>query len=279
MRLRTEARAGRLLAVFAHPDDETYLAGGTLARYAASGCTVSVLCATFGEAGRRGEYASLSRQDFAALRRREMEAACAALGVQPPLFLGCADQGLGRGCWDLATDEVVRTIRRLRPDVVLTFGPDGVSGHADHVALSQIVTAAFWGAGVTARWPREPETPFQPAALYYVLRSAAGPSCCRPREGTVPPPLLTTTIAIDGFGERKLAAARCHRSQRHLQPLTREHTSAILTAPEVFHRAIPAWAGGALESRFHGIGTALAERPPHQAFDEVVEAENSGGLT
>jgi LmbE family N-acetylglucosaminyl deacetylase len=153
MRQGRRATTGRLLAVFAHPDDETYLAGGTLARYAASGCEVSVLCATFGEAGRRGEYASLSRRDFAVVRRRELEAACAALGVRPPLFLGCADQGLGRDCWDRATDEIVRTIRRLRPDVVLTFGPDGVSGHADHVALSQIVTAAFWGAGVTARWP------------------------------------------------------------------------------------------------------------------------------
>jgi LmbE family N-acetylglucosaminyl deacetylase len=252
-----------LLAIFAHPDDETYLAGGTLARYAASGCEVSVVCATFGEAGRRGEYAGLSREDFGALRRRELEAACAELGVRPPIFLGCADRALGRDCWDLATDEAVRIIRRLRPDVVLTFGPDGVSGHADHVALSQIVTAAFWGAGVPARSPHLAATPFQPAALYYVLRSAAVPSCCRPREGTSVPPVPTTTIAMGGFGERKLAAARCPRSQWHMQLLTREHTSAILTAPEVFHRAIPAWAGGGLETSFHGIGTALVEPRPH----------------
>lgn len=244
--------AGRLLAVFAHPDDETYLAGGTLARYAASGSEVFVLCATYGEAGRRGEYARLSRREFAAVRRRELKAACAALGVRPPFFLGCADEELARDCWQSATEEVAATIRRLRPDVVLTFGPDGVSGHADHVALSQIVTAAFWGAGLAARSPRGGEAPFQPTGLYYVLRSASVPSCCTPTEGVVSPP-VTTTVAIEGFGERKLAAARCHRSQRHLQPLTPEGTAAMLIAPEVFHRVVPSWRTGAPEGHFHGM--------------------------
>lgn len=251
---------GRLLAVFAHPDDETYLAGGTLARYAASGSEVFVLCATHGEAGRRGEYSRLSRRQFAAVRRRELKAACVALGVRPPFFLGCADKELARDCWQTATEEVAATIRRLRPDVVLTFGPDGVSGHADHVTLSQIVTAAFWGAGLATRSPRGGEAPFEPAALYYVLRSASVPSCCTPAEGVVSPP-VTTTVAVDGFGERKLAAARCHGSQRHLQPLTPEGTRAILTAPEVFHRAVPAWRGGDPEGHFHGMPLPAAEPP------------------
>lgn len=256
---------GRLLAVFAHPDDETYLAGGTLARYAASGYEAFVLCATFGEAGRRGEFASVSRRDCAALRRCELEAACAVLGLPPPLFLGCADQALARNCWKTATDEVVRTIGRLRPDVVLTFGPDGASGHTDYVALSHIVTAAFRGAGVPTRSRQAGETSFQPAALYYVLRSALAPACCQPREG-VTPPSATTTIAVDGFGVRRLTAACCHRSQRHLQPLDREQTLAFLTAPEVFHRAIPAWAGGAPETHFHGIGLASTEQRTHELF-------------
>lgn len=271
---------GRLLAVFAHPDDETYLAGGTLARYAASGCDVFVLCATFGEAGRRGEYASLSRRDFAALRRRELEAACQELGVRPPLFLGCADQGLARDCWQSATDEVVRIIRRLRPDVVLTFGPDGVSGHADHVTLSQIVTAAFWGAGRPLLSSERGEAPCQPAALYYVLRSTSVPACCQPSERVTPPP-VTTTIAISGSGEHKLTAARLHDSQRHLQPLTPEQAAVIVTAPESFHRAVPAWRGGALESHFHGIAPPAVEAQPggpSARVEAIARAENRGPL-
>jgi hypothetical protein len=75
--------------------------------------------------------------------------------------------------------------------------------------------------------------------LYYVLRSAAVPACCKPR-GPAPPP-LTTVIDIAAVGHRKLAAVRCHRSQRHLHPSSDAEIRAILTSPEHFHRAVPPW--------------------------------------
>jgi LmbE family N-acetylglucosaminyl deacetylase len=85
-----------LRAVFAHPDDGTFLAGGTLAKYAAAGWEVFLLCATHGEAGRRGEYAHLTKEQFARLRQQELEAAARALGIRRPLSLDCADSSSRR---------------------------------------------------------------------------------------------------------------------------------------------------------------------------------------
>lgn len=237
----------RILAVFAHPDDEAFLAGGTLAKYAAQG-EVFLLCATSGEGGRRGDYEHLSNQEFAGLRRKELEAGCRVLGIHRPMFLECSDRGLARQCWDSATREIMDVIRRLRPDVVITFGPDGISGHPDHVALSQIVTRAFWGMGAQpAGAASDGEAqPFRPACLYYVLRSASVPSCCAPNQALSPPP-VTTVIDIQEFGRRKLAAIRSHRSQKHLQPEDDPKTiDAILKGRENFHRAFPPRAGGGI---------------------------------
>jgi len=217
----------RILAIFAHPDDETFLAGGTLAKYAAAGGEVSVLCATRGEAGRRGEYEqrNLSTEEFALVRQREMEAACDVLGVRKPIFLKCADQGIARDCRDSARAEIIRFLRGWKPDVVITFGPDGVSGHTDHVAIGGIATAAAREAGIPS--------------LYYVLRSASLSSCCKP-EVPVSPPHVTTVIDVSGFGERKLQAMRCYRSQKHLLSEDPAVIRDAVNGPEHFHRALPA---------------------------------------
>lgn len=262
----------RILAIFAHPDDETFLAGGTLAKYAAAGHEVFLLCATHGESGRRGEYEPLSREEFAALRQREMEAAARALGVHPPMFLECADRGLARECWNSATEEIVRIIRRLRPDVMITFGPDGVSGHVDHIALSQIVTAAFWAASVSSYLAEVSAhlPPFQPARLYYVLRSGAAPQCCQPQT-PLEAPEQTTAIDIGEHGMRKLQAIRCYRSQEHLQPGEPTTVEAILKSPEHYHRAVPPWEGAEIETELfrsdwrgeHSGQEAETDRPLH----------------
>lgn len=244
-----------ILAVFAHPDDETFLAGGTLAKYAAAGHEVSIVCATFGELGRRGDFESLSRMEFAHMRRMEMEAACDALGVRRVEFLGCADQQLASECWNAATKEIVGFIRSLRPQVIVTFGPDGVSGHPDHIAISQIVTSAFWGAA-TPKAASE-RASFQASALYYVLRSGAVPACCH-SHFEVKPPQLTTRIEIDEFGARKLAAIQHYGSQKHLHPKSSVELERVLHAEEHFHRAYPRFAEEELESCFYRMNGAMA---------------------
>jgi LmbE family N-acetylglucosaminyl deacetylase len=258
----------RILAVFAHPDDETFLAGGTPAKYAAAGWDVFLLCATHGEAGRRGEYSHLTQGQFARLRQQELEAAAHALGIRRSLFLDGADQQLARDCWASAAQEIIRAIRRIRPEVVITFGPDGISGHPDHVALSQIVTTAFWTADLTSVLPAESSEfpPFAPSRLYYVLRSASVPRCCEAK-GSLEAPPLTTVIDIREYSVRKLEGIRSYQSQKHLQSEDLSVVERILNTPENFHRAVPAWQGPAVERDLYPQSDSTL--PPSGAAESV----------
>ena len=167
-----------------------------------------LLCATRGELGKRGEYKNLNSGEFGLMRQRELESACRALGIHKPLFLDCADQHLAKGCWNSATREIVQAIRRIRPEVVITFGPDGISGRPDHVALARSLLRPF-GPGVASssvNGAAQP-APFKPSRLYCVLRSGALSPCCQLKQH-INSPTLTTVIDIKNFGLRKLQAVR-----------------------------------------------------------------------
>jgi LmbE family N-acetylglucosaminyl deacetylase len=123
----------RILGVFAHPDDETFCAGGTFAKYIASGAEVMVVSATHGEAGQIRSPRVATRRTLAAGREQELRLACQCLGVQHALCLEYGDGTLQHVDGEELTGRVVEIIRRFRPDVVLTFGPDGGYGHPDHI--------------------------------------------------------------------------------------------------------------------------------------------------
>ena len=151
MNCSTGVLQGRsLLAVFAHPDDESLACGGLLAWCAELGARVSILCATRGEMGRG------SGSDLSLVRTNELEAAARALGVSDVLVLDYED---GMLAWvepaKLEADIRDATIR-FRPDVVITFGHDGLYWHPDHIAIHERTTAAVAALGDTA------------PALYYV---------------------------------------------------------------------------------------------------------------
>lgn len=137
----------RLLAVLAHPDDESLGVGGTLAKYASEGVEVFLLTATRGDGGR---YRGLPQTDpghpgraaLAGIREQELRAAASVLGIRDVALLDYHDQHLDRADPREAVSAVAAHVRRARPDVVLTFGPDGAYGHPDHVAISQFTTAA-----------------------------------------------------------------------------------------------------------------------------------------
>lgn len=134
---------GTIFGVWAHPDDETYLCGGLMARAAAAGDRVVCVTATRGELGSPDETRWPSGPPLAAVRTAEMEAALAVLGVTEHHWLGYPDGG----CADVDQDEAVRRVAALMeevdPDTVLTFGPDGMTGHPDHQAVCRWATAAF----------------------------------------------------------------------------------------------------------------------------------------
>ena len=151
----------RLLGVFAHPDDETFCAGGTFAHYAGQGAEIMVVSATRGQAGQIRDAAAGDRRTIAAVREAELRLACERLGITKVRCLDHVDGTLADAGFPALVDEVAEVIGEFRPDVVITFGPDGGYGHPDHVTIGAAATAACQRA---AR-PRAPAGPGGPAVL------------------------------------------------------------------------------------------------------------------
>lgn len=168
----------RLLTVLAHPDDESFGMGGTLARYAAEGVDVHIAIATDGVAGSVAEGYEHTLQALAAVRREELEAAVAILGghlhqlgyrdsgyigdpanQHPEAFINADEhEAIGR---------VVKMIREVRPQVVITHDETGGYFHPDHIHCWKITTAAFHAAGDPACYPDIGPAPYQPQRLFY----------------------------------------------------------------------------------------------------------------
>ncbi|MEX1248729.1 MAG: PIG-L family deacetylase [Anaerolineales bacterium] len=167
-----------ILFVLAHPDDESFGWGGTIAHYASKGVDVHLLCATRGEAGTVDPEFLEKYKTIAELREAELQCAAKALGLKSVSFLGFRDSGMA-GSQDnkhpnslvtASTEEVaariIAHIRRLHPQVVITFDPVGGYHHPDHIATHNATVRAFHSAGAPAHFPGAGE-PFQPGKLYY----------------------------------------------------------------------------------------------------------------
>lgn len=133
--------SGGLLGVFAHPDDEAYSIGGCMARYTDEGIPVSILCFTRGEAGMIAEGSGATREDLGEVREAELRAACAAVGVSDIRFVGTPDGGTQAD--EAGVETIAATMRELKPSVVVTMEPQGVTRHPDHIAVSKMTTEAF----------------------------------------------------------------------------------------------------------------------------------------
>src|SRR5690349_16267274 len=133
----------RLMAVLAHPDDESLGFGGTLSKYAAEGIETHLVTATRGE---RGRFGSLGKGgdpiEVGRVREAELRAAAAVLGIREVSILSYPDGFVDQVEPTTAVRAVVCHIRRIQPDVVVTFGPEGAYGHPDHIAICQFTTAA-----------------------------------------------------------------------------------------------------------------------------------------
>lgn len=141
----------RLLAVLAHPDDESLGLGGTLARYAAEGVETHLLTATRGERGRYFTNENRpSDEEVGRVREAEVRAAASELGIARVEVLGYPDGGLDRVDPADPLRRITRHIREVRPQVVVTFDPFGAYGHPDHIAISQLATAASIAAASPA---------------------------------------------------------------------------------------------------------------------------------
>ncbi|WP_037864979.1 PIG-L deacetylase family protein [Streptomyces sp. NRRL S-237] len=204
-----------LLGVFAHPDDESLLAGGVLAQHAAAGAATAVVTATWAPDSHRAD---------------ELADALVILGAGKPRMLGLADArvpdsapGRLRLC-DAPLDEVVEGIvehiRAVKPQVIITHDAYGqLTGHPDHVRTHQATVIAFHAAGLEHRYPQA-GAPWQPAALYTAthphsgvgklggLLTAVGKTVL-----SVPDEHVTATVDVTAWSEQKMAAILAHRSE------------------------------------------------------------------
>jgi LmbE family N-acetylglucosaminyl deacetylase len=217
-------RTLRLLAILAHPDDESLGFGGTLAKYSAEGVETFLVTATRGQRGRyRGhrdgpEYPGA--EALGLIREGELRAAAATLGVAEVTVLDYFDSALDQVAASVIVPELTGHIRRIRPDVAMTFGPDGVYGHPDHIAISQFVMAAVVEAAGGPS-PHAVSKLYQMAwsetnaVAYRDVFSALGATVdgIARRPIAWPDWMLTTTVDARAVWETVWAAIRCHSSQ------------------------------------------------------------------
>jgi len=201
-----------LLAVFAHPDDEAFRCGGTLALLAHSGVLVHVLTFTRGQAGSCGQPPVCAREELGVVRTNELLCSCQTLGLEAPLVLDYEDGRLIEVAQDEGVAQITSRIQSFHPQVVLTWPLDGLSGHPDHAAVSRWTLAAYqqvMNAGYDDL-----------AALYYL----AIPDSLAKKLGldqlhTLPDNEITVTINVQSVWNQKIAAIACHHTQAGESPI------------------------------------------------------------
>jgi len=205
----------RLLCVTAHPDDEAGGFGGSLLLYGSRGVETHVLCLTPGQAAtNRG--GARSGEELAAMRRAEFQASCRVLKIASGEVLDYPDAGLERVDFHAAVGDLTERIRRIRPHVIITIGPEGaVTAHPDHSMASLFATLAYHWAGRSNRFPEQLQnglTPHRTQKLYYATSLFSLPD----RQPVSPSP-VTATIEIGAeFLDEKVRAFKQHTSQAPL---------------------------------------------------------------
>ncbi len=219
-----------LMAVLAHPDDEAFGIGGTLAKYAAEGCDVHLVTATRGEAGEIRDPGLATLANLPQVREQELRCACEVYGIHPPHFLDYVDGQLTIVHQGQAVGKLVRLVRQHRPQVLISFGPDGIYGHYDHIAVHRWTTIAFDIAADDSCFPdqlRGACEPHQVSKLYYQVLPQPVVSMMSHGEGPaavmmdgVPFPMvgypedeITAAIDISEYLQTKLQAQQCHATQ------------------------------------------------------------------
>lgn len=253
--------ARRLMAVLAHPDDESLGIGGTLARYAGSGVETYLVTATRGERGRYFTNENRpSDAEVGRVREAELRAAARELGVREVTILGYADGALDRADPREAVGRIVAELRRVRPQVVITFDPFGAYGHPDHVAICQYTTAAVVAAADPSFRSGQPPA-HRVAKLYYFVMPegqwAAYQAAFRTLVSTVDGqerhavawPGWSISARIDTRDQWSMVwrAVQRHRTQlaiyQRLAELTPAHHEALWGA-QTFYRALSLVNGG-----------------------------------
>ena len=239
----------KLMCVLAHPDDESLGFGGTLAKYANQGVETFVVTATRGERGRSGSPGPMTLDEVGQKRHAELLKAGHELGIREVNLLGYCDAELDQAHAPEAIAKIAEHIERVRPHVVLTFGPDGAYGHPDHIAISQFTTAAI---ALTPHrvekfyylaWTADKWAAYQAALKKLVIKVDSVERQATPWPDWAVTTRLDTTSVVDQVWR----AVSCHESQmgvyQQLAQLSPEHHRALWGSQE-FYRAFSLVNGG-----------------------------------
>ncbi len=215
-----------ILAIFAHPDDEIG-SGSTLAYYSDQGVRTVLICATRGEAATIFCDGCATPENLAQVRTRELECACAHIGIHELRWLDWPDGGIGSLPRGPAVAEIVRYVRELRPDVILTHPEHGLYPHPDHLALWEIVREAFSAVADPEEHPAAgpawaPARLFTRALPQSIFEVAPGLKEFRVELNgqllpfyATPDHEIDVIMRVEPWVERRMAAWACHRSQHN----------------------------------------------------------------
>jgi LmbE family N-acetylglucosaminyl deacetylase len=252
----------KLMCVLAHPDDESLATGGILAKYATSGVQTYLVMATRGERGWSGPAADdPGPQALGRLREAELRAAAHVLGLREVVFLDYQDGVLDQADHAEAIAKIVTHLRRVRPDVVVTFDPNGMYGHPDHIAISQLTTTAVVAAADPSYHSLTAGSPHRVAKLYYRAFVQAEQAAYEATFGRLVMPVdrverrftvwpewaITTRIDTSAHWEQVWRAIACHRSQLpgyHKLKALPDEVHAALWARQTYYRAMSLVNGG-----------------------------------
>lgn len=226
---------GPILLVFAHPDDESSSIAGTTAKYAQRGVAVDLICATRGEKGTRLDVPP--DVDTATARESGLRVAAGIMGIRDIYLLGYVDGDLEKADTGDIADRLIDIMRKVQPEVVITFGPDGISGHPDHIAISRATTVAFEMLTECAGGPRK---------LYYITISESIFNMAGEEDiegiATRPDDEITMIVDISGYLDTKIRALEAHSSQedaRWLADMFRQAGEANWAPREFLYLARP----------------------------------------
>jgi LmbE family N-acetylglucosaminyl deacetylase len=225
----------RLLCFTAHPDDEAGGFGGTLLHYAAAGVETHVICLTPGQAASHRGGAK-SDDELSVMRRQEFAASCRLLKVSSGTVLDYPDGLLDRQNVPDVVADLVRRIRELKPQVIITMGPEGgVTAHPDHSMVSIFATVAFHWAGRSNRFADQLQNGLkvhQAQKLYYATALFTIPER---QPVSLSPSSAVVKLEAEEL-DTKIAAFKCHTSQAPLFPFF-ENTVRQRGRLELFHLA------------------------------------------